>query len=497
LHPAWSPDGKSLAFLRTAPDRKELVIVPAAGGAERKVIESLASGGAWEPDASTIFRSPGPEWLPDGRHLALSNRPARRGPDRVYIVSLDRGEQHPITFPEPDSLGDANPAISPNGRQLAFVRASGQRGITDLFVVPLSGGVERRLTFDEKTISGVAWASDNRIVFTSNRQNGNRLWSIAARGGAPELIPIASQNVTRVSSSPRSRRLVVVDSFSNTNVWRIDLSRPGSQARKLISTTRRNDSASYSPDGTHIVFVSDRSGSNEIWVSDAEGGHARRITSFRGQPVGTPRWSPDGRDIVFDAARSGRSVICTVSAYSEGTDGGDAKLFQEDRWDNMMPSWSGDGRFIYFVSRRDNNLLLLFKKQLNDGAVTQLAHRSGGEGLEAPGRNTVFFSDGKNGIWQVSTAGGDEIPLPGLEHVRHRRYFAATRRGLYFLQQDSPPWFIGLYDYASHTISRIAEIQKQPLFNTPSLAVSPDGRWIIYGQLDDGGSDILMVEDFQ
>ena len=249
--------------------------------------------------------------------------------------------------------------------------------------------------------------------------------------------------------------------------------------------------------GSRIVFVSDRSGSNEIWVSDAEGGHARRITSFRGQPVGTPRWSPDGRDIVFDAARSGRSVICTVSAYSEGTDGGDAKLFQEDRWDNMMPSWSGDGRFIYFVSRRDNNLLLLFKKQLNDGAVTQLAHRSGGEGLEAPGKNTVFFSDGKNGIWQVSTAGGDEIPVPGLEHVRHRRYFAATRRGLYFLQQDSPPWFIGLYDYASHAISRIAEIQKQPLFNTPSLAVSPDGRWIIYGQLDDGGSDILMVEDFQ
>jgi hypothetical protein len=162
----------------------------------------------------------------------------------------------------------------------------------------------------------------------------------------------------------------------------------------------------------------------------------------------------------------------------------------------MMPSWSADGEFIYFVSRSQGNVQRLFKKSVRTGALTQMTFHAGGEAIEAPGGFPVYFSDGRNGIWQVSPGGGDERSIPTLETIRHRRYFAVTAKGLYFLNHDSPPWLISFYDLVSKRISRVTEMQKSPLYNMPSMAVSADDHWLLYGQADDGGSDILLVENF-
>ncbi len=63
-----------------------------------------------------------------------------------------------------------------------------------------------------------------------------------------------------------------------------------------------------------IVFVSDRSGSREIWVCDSDGGNQVQLTKFGGSHVGSPRWSPDGRQIAFDSRPSGLSSIYVINA---------------------------------------------------------------------------------------------------------------------------------------------------------------------------------------
>ncbi|MDQ6739262.1 MAG: hypothetical protein M3021_02540, partial [Actinomycetota bacterium] len=426
LHPTWSPDGRFIAFLRTSPSESEVLIVPASGGSERRVARTSARTAGWEPEASIIGRSPGPAWSPDGASLAIADRAVSQGPDCIYLVSPQAGVKRKLTSPEPQSLGDSLPAFSPSGSTVAFVRAVSQRGITDIYTIAASGGEAKRITSDGKTVTGLAWASERHLVFTSNRNGGQMLWSVPAHGGAPELIAPAGRSVTEVSAANSLGRLVLGESFRNTNIWRADLSRPGTPAEKLIATTRRNDSPKYSPDGRRIVFGSDRSGAYEIWVSDSDGSHARRITSFGGTPVGTPRWSPDGRQIVFDAGKDRRSAI-----YIVNEDGGTPRLWVEEPWDCMMPSWSRDGRFIYFVSRRPSEDLRLWKKPVDGGPAVQLTHRAGGEAVEAPDGTLVYFSDGRNGIWQVSPDGTNEKPAPGLENVRHSRYFTITGRGLY------------------------------------------------------------------
>ena len=150
------------------------------------------------------------------------------------------------------------------------------------------GGPVKRITFDNKTIRGLAWWSDSRIVFTSNREGPNMLWSVAAAGGTPELIALAGRNLRAVSASNQMHRLVFEESIRVTNIWRVDLTRRNAAPERLISTTRRNDSPKYSPDGKRIVFGSDRSGSYEIWIADENGLHPRQLTAFGGRAVGTP-----------------------------------------------------------------------------------------------------------------------------------------------------------------------------------------------------------------
>ena len=86
---------------------------------------------------------------------------------------------------------------------------------------------------------------------------------------------------------------------------------------KLITSTRQQAAASFSPDGSQIAFQSDRSGSWEIWKANRDGSNAVQLTHFHGPLTGTPRWSPDGRQIAFDSRNSGNSEI-----YVIGSDGG-------------------------------------------------------------------------------------------------------------------------------------------------------------------------------
>jgi DNA-binding winged helix-turn-helix (wHTH) protein/dipeptidyl aminopeptidase/acylaminoacyl peptidase len=161
FNPVWSPDGRYIAFCRILKGEPGIYIIPALGGAERRVRKTL-----WEEqEFYQIMRVAGLlSWSPDGKLLAFSDRAPSNEPSSIFLLSLDSLEVRRLTSPL-RSWGDLNPEFSPDGQTLAFLRAS--QGIA-IYTVPVSGGAEQRLFSDATDHWGLAWTPDGRDIVFAN-----------------------------------------------------------------------------------------------------------------------------------------------------------------------------------------------------------------------------------------------------------------------------------------------------------------------------------------
>lgn len=108
----------------------------------------------------------------------------------------------------------------------------------------------------------------------------------------------------------------------------------------------RDSDPQWSPDGTRLAFVSDRDGTNDIWLMNTDGSGAKNLTRGAGDDL-SPRWSPDGRRIAFTSSRDG-----DVEIYLMNADGAEQTNLTKADGDDLQPAWSPDGTQIAFVSER-------------------------------------------------------------------------------------------------------------------------------------------------
>jgi hypothetical protein len=136
----------------------------------------------------------------------------------------------------------------------------------------------------------------------------------------------------------------------------------------------------------------------------------------------------------------------------------------------------------------------IWKKPIAGGGAFQVTYQGGGEASESPDGATLYYLKAQAGVWQVPSFGGRESSVPGLENVTTSRYFFVARSGIYFLAIEKPPWTIKYRPFSTGQISDVATIERTIEFQTPSLSVSPDERWLLYTQLDQSGEDVMMVK---
>jgi len=496
-HPTWSPDGSRIAFLRPTPDGHAIFEVPALGGPERKLGQSAASVGvSWSYGLSW---SSGLAWSPDGKSLAIRDKGSAQDPAGIFLLSTETGEKRKLTSPPAQFAGDGFPAFSPDRQTLAFTRAPSIQ-VCDIYVLPLPGGLTsvgepRRLTFDGREIWGLAWTPDGRsIVFSSDRGGSPSLWRIPASGGAPERLAAAGDGAYSPSISSHGARLVFSRRLEDANIWRT--SGPSSKGirvppTRLISSTLTDAGGQFSRDGKRIVFASGRSGNEEIWVCDNEGLNPVQLTAFGGPSVGSPHWSPDGQRIAFDSTKEGQRDI-----YVVGAEGGSPRRLTSERSNEVRPSWSSDGRWIYFGSDRTGTWQV-WKEPAEGGPALQVTKNGGRETLESPDGKVVYYSKepGVSGIWCVPVEGGEEIRV--FDQGEQGHWFPLDQ-GFCFLVRTPDPT-IKLFSFRSRRVEQLVALPKEARTSVgrPALAVSPDGRWILYVQVDRVESDVVLVEDFR
>ncbi|MBV8867272.1 MAG: serine/threonine-protein kinase [Acidobacteriaceae bacterium] len=483
--PVWSPDGRYIAFCRALsldPDesRYGIYLVPVWGGQERKIAEGEM----------------GVSWSPDGKQLALAGPRESGG---IYLLSLESGKRREVTSSQPNF--DILPVFSADGRTIAFTRDFGFSA-REIFVVRPEGETPRQLTFDHEPTYGAAWTPDSReLVFSSNRGvGGESLWRIAAAGGSPRRVSATLSGAFYPAIS-KSGGLLYTESFKDTNIYAYEAADFGIQSVPArfngpyvwISSSRRDDSPSISPDGERIAFVSKRTGNEEIWVCDRKGQRPVRLTSFKGSGTGTPRWSPDGRLIAFDSLAAGNPNIDVIDA-----EGGTPRQLTTGPAPNFMPSWSPDGNWIYFKSNRSGNDQI-WRIRVSGGAAVQVTYGGGSEAFASPdGKRVYFTKTAWSALWSVPVDGGPEQPVRELEHFdKIFRSWGIVDRGIYFIsKEDLPHQTIRFFSFATRQVTPLVRLDREPIWDYPDLVLSRDGSLLLSACLDQEVNDLMLIENF-
>jgi Tol biopolymer transport system component len=324
-------------------------------------------------------------WHPSGQWLVLSDRNSAHEPLALFLVSVESGEKRKLTSPPQGfAVGDVEPAVSPDGRAVVFNRVISSRrpGSSDLYLLELSEdlrtiGEPKRITYWQRSTGEPAWWRDgNSILFTSGDAGSNRsMWQMALRGaarrpGEPERLPFGGESYAAMPAISRQGRVAYAQTALVAHILRLELSGRQGVDNLPMNSTRLDHVPQYSPDGKRIAFASNRTGSHEIWLCDADGSNTAKLTSFGGPYVANPAWSPDGRRIAFIARPGASSEVYVISA-----DGGKPERLPGTQSRDGLASWSRDGKWIYFGSNRSGKSQL-WKVPVGGGDLVQIDRKS-------------------------------------------------------------------------------------------------------------------------
>ena len=383
-------------------------------------------------------------------------------------------------------------AVSPDGGTLAFSRI--RNGPTaDVFLAPVSDGARaRQLTHDNREIAGLAWTPDGKeIVFSSSRAGDATLWRISASGGTTERLPAVGADAFQPAIARQGLRAAFVRGTIRTSFWRLDLS-PEGQRRppmRLVTSTRHDLDPMLSPDGGHIAFTSNRSGTPEVWVSDSQGANAVQLTSLGF--ARDPYWSPDSRNIVFEGRRRDRNLILVIAAGG----GTPRELSSEEGY---RPSWSRDGRWIYFLARRTGTIQT-WKIPAGGGNAIQLTKGGGGAGIESvDGKYFYYHMAESQELWKVPVECGEETVVMR-EKPNFMNHWALGSQGLYFVDamEAKHKTILKLFRFETGQSSPVAVLDEPSPGSGSRLSLPADGRWLLYDQVDRSESDIMLIENFR
>lgn len=482
--PTWAPDSRQIAFSRYSNGVVSILTVPALGGTEHLLYRGQESMGG------------GLSWSPDGNSVAYVASPSGdRTRSSISLLSLADYSTREITSPPPGYL-DRSPMFSPDGKRLAFIRSTIAGVSNDIYVMSISGGNPKRLTFDHRPIMGSpAWTADGReIIFSSDRGAATGLWRISSTGCIPTPVagPVGEAVWPSIPTNGK-HTLVYQQGVFKSNIWRLDLRDPGRHERPpvpIVSEKGDKMRPELSPDGKKIAFESNRLGFWDLWTCEIGKGDCDQITSLHGT-AGRARWSPDGRYIAFEFHPNEHSEIYIVELP-----GGVPHLLPTiPGADNLSPSWSRDGKWLYFASKRGTEAFQIWKMPVPGGEPVQLTRHGGISAVEsADGRYLYYSKFEEGGVWRMTTQGRDETQVLDLSGDGWPNW-ALTADGIYFLKfsKSSPPTLQFLSLATGKTIP-VWTLEREPGWG---IDVSSNGRSIIFTQDDFAESNLMMVENFR
>lgn len=256
----------------TEDERFELVVADADGHSPQTVVRNT------QPILS-------PAWSPDARKLAYVS--FATGRSQVIVQDLYTGQNRVVSAER--GINGA-PAFSPDGRQLAVSLSRG--GSPDIWLIDLQSGQSRRLTTHWSIDTEPAWSPDGeRIYFTSDRAGRPQIYVMDIDGEEAERVTWEGRYNANASIGLEERYLASIFSEGNQD-FRIAIHDRETERLRVLSDGRLDESPSFAPNGSMVLYATRRGGKSELAAVSADGRVRQRLVLSEGDEVREPAWSP-------------------------------------------------------------------------------------------------------------------------------------------------------------------------------------------------------------
>ena len=428
--PAWSPDGRSLAYASDRRGRFEIFVLDLAAGGGRFALTSDRQHNvqpAWSPDGTRVaYHSSGrggvwvvgrhggtpiqitqfgsrPAWSPDGSRIAFQGAPYTEpstaafesfGPSSLWVVDSAGGQPRLATRGWRPEGSHVRPTWFPDGRRLFF--ASQRLDTTAFWTVDLDSGVLTPVLEAGGRAVDATLTPDGRAAYYVRLHDHFDMWKLpltdaGGAAGAPQLVmPPSELDVRHLAISPSGDRLAYVGMATVTGLRSLPLRRGGSPAgpsvRVAEGAVRSARRPSFSPDARQVALERQAAGAPpSLWLLDLEGGSERPLTAALTN-ARDPSWSRDGHRVYFESGHGGDATLRAVRVQD-----GRVELvtrLADGPHPLLRPRMSPDGTRLAYT-RSAEGQLEVWVRALADGSDTRVARL--GDGAAFP----VWSPDGR------------------------------------------------------------------------------------------------------
>lgn len=487
LYPAVSPDGRWLVYGSRGSNRYASLYLkdlqnPAETPKRLTSTKTAEIRAIWSPDGSALYygsehRSENKCYLtklnldsnealklgecytyssaidiaPDASRLVYIWDASEGFGSGLYELSLANEGEGPkrLSCTENCSYRDRDIAFSPDGNWLAVARRFGNIS-EDIFILHTQTGEEQRLTFGLEDIRGLSWHQDSERLIFSTENSGVRNGYIVGIDDK-QILPLEVEGMSYPRSIPNSDELVYSNYMRDYQVASFALEQSIPTATfPLLQVEYSYRNPDYSSVTQRIVYVSNETGFNEIWSSDADGNQRRQHTDLK-RRVAYPSWSHDGTKVAFlapDDKNEGNKIHVLDMRTSN------ISILATPYLDHNRPSWGWNDDMV-LASSKDGITEFYLDNRLPK-VISPIDMRLGKMIAED---KLVFTQLGKRGLWMLSLSNpGQPSELISANYFGEGYNWVAADKGIYFRTSRSGFQLINFWRFNTGLITPILKL---------------------------------------
>ena len=262
------------------------------------------------PSLSNIY-----DWSPDGKTIAFVKKSKNQKTTAIWLWDIENSKAQQFSFPTELSIFDTHPKFSPDGNKIAFTR--GTKSKRKILYLSVNESIEPiNVTLSRGYISGFDWLKTGEEIIYDSNERGDRNLFLANLNQKSSIL-LGARGSRFPSLDTNNQRMAYQDIQYNANIWQVNLTVDKAKATPLINAIKYNNFPSFSPDGESVAFVSNREGKSGIWLYNMKTSKQKKLITIIDKNLFEPNWAMDGNRLLV-SSRGANGYTCYLVNIRSG-----------------------------------------------------------------------------------------------------------------------------------------------------------------------------------